>query len=75
MVPYVKVNFQVIVFGYSERIDNSELSLPSNSMCHRKVLTYRFCPVHKSNNSELTEGDYRDRGSSDVGLEASRRRF
>ena len=33
---------------------NSELSLPSNSMCHRKILTYRFCPVHKSNNSDFT---------------------
>ena len=36
MVPYMKVKFQVIVFGYRAEIDNSELSLPSNSMCHRK---------------------------------------
>ena len=28
------------------KIDNSELSLPSNSLCHRKIPTYRFCPVH-----------------------------
>ena len=42
---YAKVKVQVIVFGYRTKID-SELSLPSNSMCHRKILTYRFCPVY-----------------------------
>ena len=54
MVPHVKVKFQVIVFGHRAKIDNSELLLPSNSMCHRKIPTYRFCPVHKSNNSGFT---------------------
>ena len=46
MVSYVKVKFQVIVFMYRTKIDNSELSLPSNSMYHRKIQTYkyRFCP-------------------------------
>ena len=33
---------------------NWELSLPSNSRCHRKIPTYRFCPIHKSNNSDFT---------------------
>ena len=58
MVSYVKVKFQVIVFRYRAKIDNSELSLSSNSMCHRKVSTYRFCPVHKAitwNSSEFSE--------------------
>ena len=46
MVSYVKIKFQVIVFTYRAKIDNSELSLPSNSMYHRKIPTYmyRFCP-------------------------------
>ena len=54
MVPYVKVKFQVIVFGCMAKNDNSELSLQSNSMCHRKIPTCRLCPVHKSNHSEFT---------------------
>ena len=33
---------------------NSELSLPSNSMRHRKIPTHCFCPVHKSNNLDFT---------------------
>ena len=46
MVSYVKVKFQVIVFMCRAKIDNTELSLPSNSMYHRKIQTYmyRFCP-------------------------------
>ena len=45
-----KVKFQVIVFRYRAKIDNSEWSLPSTSMYHRKIptYTYRFCPVHKA---------------------------
>ena len=45
MVSYVKVQFQVIIFMHRAKIDNSELSLPSNSMYHRKIPTYmyRFC--------------------------------
>ena len=56
VVPYVKVKFQVIALGIGQKltIRNLELSLPSNSMCHRKIPTYCFCPVHKSNNSEFT---------------------
>ena len=37
---------------------NSELLLPSNSMCHGKIPTYRFCPVHKAitqNSPEFSE--------------------
>ena len=52
MVPYAKVKFQVFL-GYMTKIDNSELSLPSSSMCHRKIPIYRFCPMHKSNNSDF----------------------
>ena len=30
------------------KIDNSEFSLPSNSMCYRNIPAYHFCPVHKA---------------------------
>ena len=33
---------------YRAKIDNSEFSLPSNSMCYRKIPAYHFCPVHKA---------------------------
>ena len=46
MVSYVTVKFQVIVFMYRVKIDNSEFSLLSNSMCYRKIPAYHFCPVH-----------------------------
>ena len=55
MVSHVKVKFQVIVFRYRAKIDNSKLSLPSNSMCHRKISTYRFCNVHKAITRNLPE--------------------
>ena len=56
MVPYAKVKVQVIVLGTGQKLTsgNSKLSLPSNSMCHRKIPTHSFCPVHKSNNSDFT---------------------
>ena len=31
---------------YRAKIDNSEFSLPSNSMCYRKISAYHLCPVH-----------------------------
>ena len=60
MVSYVKVKFKVIVVRYRAKIDNSELSFPSNSMYHRTIPTYmyRFCPVHKAitwNSPEFSE--------------------
>ena len=41
MVPYAKVKVQVIVLGIGQKLTsgNSELSLPSNSMCYRKIPT------------------------------------
>ena len=33
---------------YRAKIDNWEFSLPSNSMCYRKISAYHLCPVHKA---------------------------
>ena len=56
MTPYMKVKFRVIVFEYKANNGKSEpkLSLPNDSMCNIKIPTYCFCPVHKSDNQELT---------------------
>ena len=34
MVPYVKVKFQVTVFGYRAKIDNSELGIVTSKQFH-----------------------------------------
>ena len=45
----VKLKLRVIVFWYWAKHDNSELklSLPTNSMCHRKIPTSLVFPVHQ----------------------------
>ena len=50
MIPYANVKVQVLFLGIGRKLTsgNSELSLPSDFICHRKILSYRFCPVHKT---------------------------
>ena len=56
MVPYPKVKVKLLFWGTGQKLtsENSELSLPSNSTCHRKIPTHCFCPVRKSYNSDFT---------------------
>ena len=44
MVPYAKVTVKLLFWGTGQKLtsENSELSLPSNSMCHRKIPTHCF---------------------------------
>ena len=56
MVPYTKVTFEFF-WGIGQKLTtrNSESSLSSNSMCHSKIPTNRFCPVHKKITQILSE--------------------
>ena len=44
MVPYAKVKVKLLFCGTGQKLtsENSELSLPSNSICHRKIPTHFF---------------------------------
>ena len=51
---------------YRAKIDNSEFSLPSNSMCYRRIPAYHFCPVHKAITWNSPKCSWQDTQSFDI---------
>ena len=78
MAPCVKLKLRVIVFWHRAKNDNSEfeLSLPTNSMCQRKILSYPFFPYIKAITRNSSESSlWPDTQSFDIRGSLKTRRF